>query len=448
MPTPPSKSIESQRQTRANRIQKLNGTTLALIQLFSGQGARAGYLAAIDQGIISASNFIATLLLARYATPTELGVYGVGFTSLRLVRAVQEGLTIQPLNTYGAGMARDEFRGYATSTSLIQIALAVLAAAGAAALGWALTALGNDTAGPGITALWPAFLWWQLGEYVRRMLYTRGRVFYAVVNTTLSNAIRLGLMLWWIRQGEISGIAGLNAIAFGALVALLPGLWGTRHYWGRRYDGLRQTWSRNWDFGRWVLGGNLANWVAVEFYPVLTAGMISFAAAGAYRALQNLVAPVHLLLRATDTFMTPRAAKTYHAGGYPALRRVMRLVYLAAGLPVFSLLALAVLFREPLLRLLYGETYLVYQDGVLLMAVFYALWFAYWPLQSAFKAAQLSRPIFIANLGAIAAMFSAGLWMIYRWDVYGTIAGQALNALIVTIVLWSAWRAARFKSEA
>jgi len=49
----------------------------------------------------------------------------------------------------------------------------------------------------------------------------------------------------------------------------------------------------------------VANWLSVEFYPVLTAGMISFAAAGAYRALQNLVAPIHLLLRAIDTFFTP-----------------------------------------------------------------------------------------------------------------------------------------------
>ena len=46
---------------------------------------------------------------------------------------------------------------------------------------------------------------------------------------------------------------------------------------------------------------------------------------------------------------------------------------------------------------------------------------------------------FIANLLAMILMFSAGIWMIYRWGVYGTIAGQALNALVVNIVLWSAW---------
>lgn len=433
--------MESQPEPSPSWRQQLTSNTHALVHLFSGQSARAGYLATIDQGLISIANFLATILLARYATPTELGVYGVGFTSLRLVRAVQEGLTIQPLNTYGAGMAHDEFKHYATSTSIIQILLAVFSAAGAALLGWALTRMGNDTLGPGVYALWPAFLWWQLQEYIRRMLYTRGRVLNAVIITLLGNAIRLGLMAWWIQQGELTGMQGLNAIALGSLVSLIPGLWGTRSYWSRQFDDLRRTWKRNWGFGRWVTGGNLANWVTVEFYPVLTAGMVSFAAAGAYRAIQNLVAPVHLLLRAMDTYLTPRAARTYQLSGFPALNRMMQLAYLAIGLPVMGILALAVVFREPLLTLLYGDNYLAYQDGVILMALFYALWFAYWPLQSAFKAAQISRPIFVANLGAIAAMFSLGIWMIYRWGVYGTMGGQALNALIVNLVLWFSWGA-------
>jgi O-antigen/teichoic acid export membrane protein len=448
MPSPPLEPTPLPPQPSSRWLQHLPGNTGALIQLFSGQGARAGYLAAIDQGLISLSNFLATLLLARYATPTELGVYGVGFTSLRLVRAVQEGLTIQPMNTYGAAMTPDEFKGYATSTSLIQILLAVCSAAGVAALGWALTARGNDTAGPGIFALWPAFLWWQMQEYLRRMLYTRGNVLEAMLNTALTNTVRLGLMIYWVRQAELSGAAALNAIALGSLVALLPGLWGTRRYWSLHFDNLRRTWRRNWEFGRWMLGGNLANWVSVEFYPVLTAGMVSFAAAGAYRAIQNLVAPVHLLLRATDTFLTPRAARIYHEGGLSALRRITRLAYLATGLPVGGMLVFAVLFREQLLELLYGETYLAYQNGVILMAVFYALLFAFWPLQSALKAARISRPIFVANLGAIAAMFSLGIWMIYQWNVYGTIAGQAVNALIVNLVLWTAWRALLSKARA
>ncbi len=464
---------------------QLPGPLARLVNLFAGQGAREGYVAAIDQGLISLANFMATLILARSSSPTELGVYGVGFTTLRLVRSVQEGVTIQPMNTFGAAMGEADFRSYATHTTAIQVLLALGSAGAAALAGWALTRMGNDTAGPTLFSLWSAFLWWQLQEYLRRVLYTRGRIRAATFNTALANIVRLGLMLWLAGQGALTGTAALHAIALGSLVALLPGVWQTRSYWSFRWRvrkptrqelkklfvlagqwrvwkpalnekwgswrrkcwlslrRLWRTWRRNWAFGRWILGGTIANWISVEFYPVLTAGMISFAAAGAYRALQNLVAPIHLLLRATDTFLTPRAARTYHAHGLPALARILRLTYLILGVPVLGLLTMAVLFPEPLLRLLYGETYLAYSDGVALMALFYALWFAYWPLQTALKATRLSRPIFIANLAAILAMFTAGIWMIQRWGVYGTIAGQALNSLIVATILWGAWTIAK-----
>jgi O-antigen/teichoic acid export membrane protein len=411
-----------------------------LLAVLSGQGARQGYLAAADQSVISTANFLATLVLANNASPTEVGVYSVGFTSLRLVRAVQEGITIQPLNTYGAGMDEGSFRAYATSTSLIQIFIAISAALAAAIGGWILTRLGNDTAGPGLFSLWSAFLWWQLQEYIRRMLYTRGRAREATLNSFLANAIRLGMMVWLAGQGRLDGIGSLHAIALGSLAALIPGLWQTRDYWSLQFENLPQTWRRNWGFGRWIAGGLIANWIAVEFYPVLTAGMISFAAAGAYRVLQNLVAPIHLLLRAVDTFLTPRAARDFQSNGRPALSRALRLTYLLVGLPVSGFLGLAILFPTPLLRLLYGETYLPYSEGMVLMAVFYALMFVYWPPQTAFKAIGASRPIFIANLAAILAMFTAGLWMIRQWGVFGTIGGQALNALIIAVVLWVSWR--------
>ena len=417
----------------------------SLLALFSGKGAREGYLAAIDQGVISLANFLATIILARNISPTELGVYGVGFISLRLVRSVQEGLIIQPINVYGASMDQAGFRRYATSTGILQVLLATAAALSVAVCGYILTILGNDTAGPALFSLWLAFLWWQLQEYLRRLLYTRGAVSNAVINTVLANAVRLAIMLIWARQGRLSGTAGLEAIAWGSLAALIPSMWFTRSYWSRHYLSLRETWQINWNFGRWAMGGTIANWVAVEFYPILTASLISFAAAGAYRALQNLVAPIHMLLRATDTFLTPRAANVFEKDGQRALERTLRLIYQTSGIPILGILLVAILFPEQILELFYGDTYSAYSSGMVLMAIFYALLFAYYPLQTIFKAARLSRPIFLANLAAIVIMFTAGIWMILNWGVNGTIAGQALNALVVNLILWGTWIGLRRK---
>jgi O-antigen/teichoic acid export membrane protein len=435
---PPQTNSPSPKKEAASS-NRLKAFFTSLITLFSGAGARQGYLSAIDQGVISLSNFLATIILARNIDPTQLGVYGVGFVTLRLIRSIQEGLIIQPMNVFGAGMEEDEFKHYATSTSLFQIGLALVSASVVALCGWVLTEMGNDTAGPTLFALWLPFLWWQMQEYLRRMLYTRGFVFKAVINSVIANGVRLAIMIYLVDQGTLSGVSGLEAIAWGAFVALFPSFWFTRQFWSRELENLKVTWRRNWDFGQWLLGSTLTNWVAVEFYPILTAGLISFAAAGAYRALQNLVAPIHLLLRAVDTFLTPRAANLYGKNGQAALSRTLRSVYLALGLPILGILILAMLFSEEILFLIYGDAYLEYSKGVVLMALFYALMFAYWPLQSIFKAAQLSRPIFIANVLAIISMFTVGIWAIVNWGVYGTILGQVVNALVINLVLWGFW---------
>jgi len=126
---------------------------------------------------------------------------------------------------------------------------------------------------------------------------------------------------------------------------------------------------------------------------------------------------------------------------------MLKIIYLVSGIPIMGLLIIAILFPEPLLRLLYGETYISYSGSLFLMAIYYGLWYAYWPLQTAFKAIRWTNPIFIANFSAILCMFTIGIWGIRKFDINGAISGQALNAFVITIVLWVSWLRVRRKDD-
>ncbi|MDX1437900.1 MAG: hypothetical protein R3335_13900, partial [Anaerolineales bacterium] len=332
--------------------------------LFTGDFARKGYLSAADQGLISVTNFLAALILARQVDPAEFGVYTVGFAALHLVRAILDGLVVQPMNALGSPMEDGSFRSYISASGVIQILLALGFAVVTIAAGWLLTAWGNDTAGPALGAMWFMFLTWPLQDFIRRIFYARNRIMSAVINTFIASAVRLGVLAVFVFQGNLSGVSGLDAIGWGSLAGFLVGIPQARDQWTYRFDSLKGVWKRNWVAGRWILGGSVANWVALEVYPILAAGMISFAAAGIYRALQLPVAPVHVILRAADTFITPRAAAINARDGFRGVNRVLRLSYVLVGVPVLVLLALAVLFVEPVLSFLFGETYITYAAGM------------------------------------------------------------------------------------
>jgi O-antigen/teichoic acid export membrane protein len=402
--------------------------------------ANDGKYAAIDQAVISLSNFIASILLARLVTPTELGVYVTGFLAIYFIRAIQNGLIIQPLNTMGAVSSEQEFKPYFSAALIQQLLLAGITSIGALSLGWILTSMGNDTLGPAVFALWFSFFTWQLQEFFRRTFYTRGEVKKAVWVSLSANLIRLGLIFALSSLGDISGITGLHAIGWGSFLAALLGCWQARRFFTGQVTQLMPTWIANWRFGRWILGASMAEWVVVDLYPIIMAGMVSFAAAGAYQSLQNLVAPIHVLLRAMDTFATPIAAKAYHQSGLPRLSGILKKIYLFSGIPVIGLLILVLIFAPDLLYLLKGDTYLPYADGIYIMAVFYFFLFINRPLQLAFRAINKGKQIFFANILAAVSMFTVGLWLIDRWGLYGAIGGQALNAFIISLVLWIAWR--------
>jgi O-antigen/teichoic acid export membrane protein len=401
--------------------------------------ANNGKFAAIDQAVISLSNFSASLLLTSLVSPTELGTYVLGFLAIYLVRAVQNGLIIQPLNTFGAGKSEGAFKAYFSAAALHQLILALLSAAGAAILGWVLTRLGNDTLGPTVFALWFSFFSWQTQEFLRRAFYTRGEVGKAVWVSLVGNFVRILIILGLSQRVEITGLTGLNAIGWGGVFGTFIGIWLAKAYFTTKWQDPFQVWLENWRFGRWILGASLADWMVVDMYPILMAGMVSFAATGVYQTLQNLVAPIHVLLRAMDTFVTPILAKSFDQDGIAKLQRNFRMIYVAVGIPVLGLLVLVLNFTPQLLFLLKGDTYLPYANGIYLMALFYFFLYVNRPLQMVFRAVRQGKQVFMANILAMVSMFSAGIWLIGRWGVYGAIAGQALNAIIISLVLGIAW---------
>jgi O-antigen/teichoic acid export membrane protein len=287
--------------------------------------------------------------------------------------------------------------------------------------------------------LWFSFFTWQLQEFLRRAFYTRGEVHKGMWVSTCANGIRLIIIVILASSGPITGITGLNAIGWGSLGGTLLGIWLGKGYFTLKFQNLVMIWRDNWRFGRWILGASVADWVVVDLYPIMMAGMINFAATGVYQALNNLVAPIHVLLRAVDTFATPVLAKTFDQDGLAKVNQHLRLIYVICAIPVGILLVLVLIFAPQLLTLLRGETYLPYTDAIYMMAVFYFFLFINRPLQMVFRAIRQGKQIFWANVGAAISMFAGGYWLINRWGIYGGIGGQALNAFIISAVLLIAW---------
>ncbi len=97
-----------------------------------GAWVHKGGCAVLDQGLISGSNFIVSILLARWLVPEQYGAYAVAFGFFVLLSLIYGSLVLEPMAVFGGSSYRNSLRGYLRSLIWIHVAmsLAITAAFG------------------------------------------------------------------------------------------------------------------------------------------------------------------------------------------------------------------------------------------------------------------------------------------------------------------------------
>ena len=387
-----------------------------------------------DQALISATNFATMVLLARALGPASFGSFVLVYTVLLFATELQGALVTQAHNVLGVGRAESSYAGYTRSTALSQMflagllgALAALAGLGAHLTGW--------RSAPLLLALAPAIVSWLSQEFVRRVLYTEGRMAAVLLNDVVSYGGQATAMtaLWYFER--LDGRSALLALAATSAVAVPLGLWqlrGSLQGAARRGDV-----HDNWQFGKWLAGALIAYWCASQLYLYVTAALVSSAAAGLLKAALVLMGPLNVLLVFMDTAVPILLTRSLAASGERGLRAQLKETLILTAPIVGTYCVVVAVFATPLLRRVYGERYAAEHSALLtLLAINYLVIYASRLLGSALRARRQTRPIFRGHLyaGVVAV---AGGWLIVRvGGVEGAALGMLASAAIgLTVVL-------------
>jgi len=391
-----------------------------------------------DQGVISASNFITTVVLARSLGPTNFGAFTLVYAAIFFANALQSALVTRPHNIVGATYHGAEYRRYTTATAVSQIGLTGILAL----IAFLCAVVAHSTTWKIAPLLFPlvlALVAWQLQEFCRRVLYTEGRLKVAFANDALSyGAQAIGIIVLG-GLGQLTGARALSIIALTSAIAAAWGGWEIKKsvVCQEMWDSMQEKWlAENWRFGKWIFGAIVIASVFGQLYPVLIDGFISIAEAGIFRAIVAIFGPVRILLMAMETAVTPAAARIYNQQGQTALHVfIVRIVLLTAPVIVTYCLLMSI-FAEPILVTLFGDAYRPYGWLLALLAVTNALTYLLSPVQIAIEGRQVSAPIFQASLWSGVVGLTLGVAAIYFFGLLGAVLGMILGLLVANAILW------------
>jgi O-antigen/teichoic acid export membrane protein len=389
-----------------------------------------GGLAMVDQGLVMGSNFVLTILLARWLSPEQYGGYALAFAALTLFLLLYQSLLLEPMLVFGGSAYRNCLRGYLkvllllhSGMSLVIIFVLCVSAGVAFKLG---QADGLPGALVGVAFAAPSvFLFW----LAKRMFYLKLSPAPSAGGALLSCAITIGGVTLVYKHGLLSPLLALLLMGLGSLgasVALLTYL-GLRLPSSQDVPRLLDTWRQHWRYGRWALVANAMMWIPLNIFYTLLGSFSGMVQVGELKALMNFASPMFQAFSALSPLLLPYAARVVEerdGSRVSFVARRMTLAYVSCAVAYWVVL---LLFKGPVFRILYSGRYTEVAYLLPVVALGSVFCCAFFGPATALRSMQSSYSVFAAVCVSNCISLAIGIPVTRALGIKGAVWSMALS---------------------
>ena len=400
--------------------------------------ARKGGLAILDQGLISGSNFVISILLARWLMPDRYGAYAVAFGIYVMLSLVYQSLMLEPMGVFGGSIFRSNLRGYLRSLVSIHLAFSV-AICSALVISWAVAhrldaggALTGALAGVAVAS--PCLMLFSLA---RRTFYVELSPAPAAIGAFIYSTVVLAGLYVVYQHALLSPFVAFLLIGGGALVTGVVLMLGLRS--GLSGSGpapaFREAWRRHWRYGRWALAGCIAGWLPSYVYYPLLSSFKNMAQSGQLKALMNLTMPFEQTKGALLMLFLPYAARVMEQHGKTGARILARRLTLLSVCGATAYWAIIIPLHKPVFHILYSGRYMEVAYLLPALALGQIFWSATFGPSVALRAMESPASVFVALAFATLASLLVGVPATYAFGLKGAIWGSNIADVLSFVAL-------------
>lgn len=388
-----------------------------------------------DQAIHSGTNFLTGVVIGRFLSVGDLGVFSLGMTVVTFALIFQDTLLATPY-TYHFHHAPEGARPRLTAGALVQSALLAMAMAFVFLVaGTAALLAGNETLQPVFTALAGALPFLFIREFFRRMFFASFRMRRAMLLDGGVSALQFALLFAFLGLNVLSPATAYLALAGsagGAAFACFVLL--RREFDFRGLDIVADT-RENLKYGRWLLAGSVCHIGSLYAFPWFLYLQQGEKGTGAFAACMSIVNLLNPLIIGFTNFFRPKLIQVQADQG---VRAMNRLIVLSAGallVPVLVLIGGLALFGGALVSFVYGGDFSGLGSSIFLVSLSLVPTFLNAPVQLGVLALNKPwiNPAFHA--AGFATTILAGFFLVDRFGLAGATGGYALTTFVGSTVL-------------
>lgn len=400
---------------------------------------KAGW-AVLDQGLFTFANFLFNVLLARWLSTNEYGMFTIAYTTLLLLATVHTALLTEPMLVFGSGKYSKRVSDYLGVVSLAHWLGTGLFTILSLCIGLFFWSVKRPAEAQTVWALalsspFILFLW-----LVRRACYVR-RSPHLAGHAGIMYLLIMVLLMFLLYQSE--GITVPIAYLVLGTASLVSGTWLVIRLRIKllplKREGLVNDVGRDhWTYGRWSIMTGVLMWIPGQSIYFLLSIWVGLDQCAGLRALANLIMPYVLVCTALGTVLTPSLVR---ALGKPNFRiiTVKYLLFLVGG-GVLNWLVIG-LASTTLIKWLYNGLYTEYAHLLWILGglpVFAAIIGVFGAVLR-----SLQQPALIFWSYVISSIFALtiGIGLIAKWGITGAIFAMMISyvtsaTVMVALYFW------------
>jgi O-antigen/teichoic acid export membrane protein len=397
-----------------------------LLRQFMGREAWA----LADQAVVSATNFLTNVMLARFMGLQEFGIFVLAWMSVLFVNSLQTALIVFPMMSIGPKQDEKDRPTYFGAVVFQEIVLVFFCFI---LVFVALKTSSNffphaDLQELALPLAVSAFAY-QMQDFVRRYFFATRRSRRALADDALSYIPQLPILFLLHRAGHLNSATTLWVMAGTSIVGVAVG-WFWVEPLEFQWTRIKAVSRRHWTVSRWLTGSALLTWASGNLFVIAAPVYYGAAAAGVLKAAQNIMGVTHVWFQGLDNVVPVETARRLRDGGVHSMLAYTRSILLKWG--SLTLLFGIIIAVAPgfWLRLAYKQEMAQYGYVLRLYAFLYVVFFLGGPLRAALQALEFTVPIFWSYLAMTAFAFAFAVPMAKWFGLSGTMLGL-LGAQII-----------------
>lgn len=389
-----------------------------------------------DQAMVSAGNFLTTVLAARTVGDVkEFGRFMVAWLILMLFKELQSAFIHSPMLSIAPKQRASDLPPYYGAVIVQQAAFSaaslILVLAGFAVAAPFFPELKMTAMSVALAAVIVSD---QLQDFIRRYLYANQRPRAVFLNDVINNGSRLVVLFLLFRFWPTDSVGILWALFGCTMAAVTAGLltFSNIRFDRKQFISVSQ---RHWQFSRWTTGTSVLRWLSSNLIIMMSGAMLGAQTIGAIRAAVNVLAPRNVMILGLTNIVLVRGSKRYNEHGAKSLRAFLgkiAAVGLAFEVPVAIF---AFLFADKIMYYVYGPNFVQYSFILYWIACINIINFLTFPLGMGLQIIEYTKPYFVSAMIEAAFGVLASYFLISSFGLIGALFGLATTNVILLVCL-------------